>query len=305
MQFDDLDEPERTLASASVWHVPMVSMADFAAKLGVTVRSVQNYACGENSFPAPSAAGRGKANLWTLAQVFDYCATSRANRRAPHRGIPRAYPLCWPTPTSSGGASRLVRAQFVAAEPVPDIYRYLKPALCARPDRMPIVHYWTPGDGRGTLAVVYLAGDAELDRWDARDLAVSAARYLHCREIASAAVVITDENDRQVPNREADSQRTVIVAEVAEDPVWLPWNCVAKPTSPGRSWRPSRLDLAADPPTSVYDIGWYDLRYLLRGDVPWWPADSRHIDVVRGWTPARPVGPGVPRHPRPMQLGVW
>jgi len=279
---DDFDEPERTLASASVWHVPMVSTADFASKLGVTVRSVQNYACGANSFPEPAVAGRGKANLWTLAQVFDYCAHSRANRRVPHRGIPRVYPLCSPTPTSLGGASHLLRAQFVAAEPVPDIYRYLRPP---RPNRTPIVQYWTPGDTQGTLAVVYLAGDAELDRWDARDLAVSAARFLHDREIASVAAVITDENDRPVPNRKDERQQTVIVAEIAEHPVWLPQNSVAQPTTPGRSWRPSRLDLDADPPTSVYDIGWHDLRYLLRSNLFWWPADTRHSDVVRGWRP--------------------
>lgn len=281
MQFNDRDEFEQALAAATVWHVPMVRAADFAAKLGVTVRTVQNYVCGDSRFPAPAVAGRGKASLWTLAQVFDYCATSRANIRAPHRGIPRVYPLSWPTPTSCGGASHLAPARFIAAEPVPDIYRSLKPAMCARPDRMPIVHYWTPGDDQGTLAVVYLAGDAAVDRWDARDLAVSAARFLHDRDIASAAAVITDEPNRPIPNRKDDLQRTVIVAEIAEDPVWLPWNAVAMPTTPGRSWKPSRLDLTADPPTSVYDVGTTDLQYLLRRELPWWPVGSRDVDTVR------------------------
>lgn len=287
MQFDDRDELEfeRTLASAAVWHVPMVTAAEFAAKLGVTVRTVQNYVCGDSRFPAPAVAGRGKSSLWTLAQVFDYCATSRANRLAPKRGIPRVYPLCWPTPTSCGGASHLARARFVAAEPVPDISRNLKPAISACPGRMPIVHYWTVGDAEGTLAVVYLAGDAALDRWDARDLAVSAARLLHDREIASAAVVVTDEDARPTPNRKDEFQRTVIVAEVAENPVWLPWNAVAMPTTPGRSWRPSRLDLTAHPPTSVYDVGLFDLKYLLRRDLPWWPVGSRDVDQVTRWTP--------------------
>lgn len=287
MQFDDRDEFEQALAADAVWHVPMVTAADFAAKLGVTVRTVQNYVCGDSRFPAPAVAGRGKSNLWTLAQVFDYCATSRANTQAPHRGIPRVYPLCWPTPASCGGASHLARARFIAAEPVPDIYRDVKPAMCARPDRMPIVHYWAPGDDQGALAVVYLAGDPELDRWDARDLAVSAARFLHDRDIASTAVVIADENDRPITNRKEELQRTVIVAEVADDPVWLPWNAVAVPTTPGRSWKPSRLDLSADPPTSVYDVGTSDLRYLLRRDLPWWPVGSRGVDTVTRWKPDR------------------
>ncbi|MBN9636435.1 MAG: hypothetical protein J0H22_14805, partial [Actinobacteria bacterium] len=128
-----------------------------------------------------------------------------------------------------------------------------------------------------------LASDAEIGRWDARDLAVDAARFLHERAIASVVVVITDEADRPVPNSESELQRTVVVAEVG-DRVWLPMNTLSPPTWPSRrSWRSSQSDLDADPSTSVYDLGWCDLLYLLRVELPWWPVGSRCVDVIAGW----------------------
>ncbi len=282
MLCDDRDEVERRLAAVSVWHEPMVSATDFAAALGLAAGSVRQYVSKDARFPAPARVGRRGTNLWTLAQVYDHCDSSATSQRA-CGGIPRVYPLSRSTPTSSGGARHLVAARFEAAECVPAIYRYLEPPLRARPDRVPVVHYWTPGDGRETLAVVYLAGDAGLDRWAARDLAASAARFLHARDITSTAVVITDEDDRPVPNSTSESQRTVIVAEVAR-PIWLPWNAVAQPTPPsGRSRRPSELDLAADPPVSVYDVGLYDLRYLLRRDLPSWPIGGRDAREIADW----------------------
>lgn len=284
MLCNDPEEFERRLAGVSVWHVPTVSTADFAAQAGLAVASVHQYRNTE-PMPKPAVWGQGKPSLWTLAQVYDYNASSTSTRRA-RCGIPRVYPLCTPTPTSCGGASRRMKARFVAAECLPAIYRCLEPPGCPRPDRVPVVQYWDLGDDRGTLAVVYLAGDAELDRWAARDLAVSAVRYLHERDVASAAVVITDEEDRPIPNHGSERQRTVVVAEVADDPVWLPWNAVAMPTAPGRSWRPIAPELLIDPPISVYDVGLYELRYLLRRDLPWWPVGWRDVDEIADWKPA-------------------
>lgn len=285
MLCDDPELFERRLAAVSVWHVPRVSVAGFAAQAGLAEGSVRQYRLTEPRFPVPVVRSQGEPSLWTLAQVYDYCASSTSTRRA-RGGIPRVYPLCSAMPTSCGGASRLGRARFVSAECIPAIYRYLEPPMCARQDRVPVVQYWTPGDDRGTLAVVYLAGDAELDRWAARDLAVSAVRYLHELGIASAAVVITDEEDRPIPNGGPERQRTAVVAEVADGAISLPWNAVEMPTAPGRSWRPIPPGLLADPPISVYDVGLFELRYLLRRDLPWWPVGWRDVDEIAAWKPA-------------------
>ena len=53
-------EVEYTLAAVSAWHVPRVSAADFADKLGLPVASIRQYVSKDDSFPVPAAARRGK-----------------------------------------------------------------------------------------------------------------------------------------------------------------------------------------------------------------------------------------------------
>ncbi|SHU69725.1 Uncharacterised protein [Mycobacteroides abscessus subsp. abscessus] len=122
-------------ASRSQWYMPLMSVDEMAAVLGVRPQSVRQYMSTVPGFPQSAEEARVRL---IQAQFYDYLIAERPHLQ--HR-IPRLFPI---------GKTHLQTARFLGAE-VRDTTRREKAVL----------HYWQPDDDRGTVVVAY-CGDYPL-----------------------------------------------------------------------------------------------------------------------------------------------
>lgn len=252
------------------WHLPTMGAAQLADAIGLKEDSVRQYISrGIGELPAPKPGSRPMR--WSPAQAYMYLFNHRQNLAD---RVPRIFPHRDPEFVNP--------AVFLAAEQHPisafkslGIYNFR--GFSSR--RTPVIgHYWQPSDGRGPIAVLYPAiPGAEILRGTAINIAATAIKFLAPIGFEAVAV-ITDE--LRALNSGSGKQAAVIVAE--------PGSHVHTPAE--NQIRPCAATLEAaneQDPVSLYEIGWFDLTYLLRNDLPWWPIELREADSIMSWSPTR------------------
>lgn len=261
-------------SAISDWSRPLLDTRDVGQMLGMEEGAVRQQGFraerGSSRFPVPARFGRAKR--WSADQIYDYI---RAKRPRLLTAIPALH--------LNTTAGELAPAVFVAAE------RWQGTARAGNYDPAKlslVVHYWKPGDGRGSqVALAYPASSTPMSRADAAAVGAILAQQLFRNDdddpdSTQALAVVTDEL-RPLGADAHRQQPAVIVIERGNrryPPMFAPSITVMRATS-----------RAADDAgtTTVAEIGWFDLAYLLRTDLPWWPCALRSPSVVAAWHPGQ------------------
>ncbi len=252
-------------------HAVELNATAMAAVLGFRAATVSHYVKHPpEGFPAP--ATRGWRHQWSLAQAYSYL---RQRKPLQANTIPR----CFPREDHEAvaiGATLLSTDQMVISPTGP--FASVRDPL---PEAVLVAHYWQPADGGPPLAVLYPAEPGfTMSRWSAVQVAAAGARHwsMHYKAVA----VVTDElRPRPGTDQDAGAQAAVVVCEVGDELRCPPG---FEPPELREAMRGHSLD-----PVSAYEIGWFDLAYLLRADLPWWPPALRDADTMLRWTPGRAV----------------
>lgn len=258
-------------SAISDWSGPILSTRDVGEMLGMKEGTVNQQGFraerGSGSFPLPVRHGRAKR--WSAEQIYAYV-------RAKKPGLLAAIPALYLDTT----AGEPVASVFVAAEP------WQGTATAAMNDTTKlalVIQYWKPGDGRESqLALAYPTSSAPMSRTDAAAVATILAQQLFRNDdpdSTQAVAVVTDEL-RPLGDDAYRQQPTVIVIERGDrlyPPMFAPAMTVMRAAS-----RAATADTAQ---TTVAEVGWFDVAYLLRTDLPWWPCALRSPDTVAAWHP--------------------
>jgi hypothetical protein len=253
--------------TVSRWYEASLSAAGMAQLLGVKETSIRQMTARQPiGFPPPIK--RGWRNEWSLAQAYEYLRTQRPKLSGL---VPRLFPLL--------DAERLSPAMFIAAEALS--FRHDgRFGRLGRPANV-VAHYWQPADGGPPVAVLFPVDTGPSSRESAADIALLAAHKLAPLGYTTVAVVTDDER----PLHDSARQAAVVVAEVSEATV-----CPVCP--PGGELRPDPRRTDSD--AVLYEVGWFDVAFLLQTDLPWWPVALRNRESILEWFPNRPISPVSP-----------
>lgn len=150
--------------STARWYNPWVHASEFARIVGLSERTVQQYAVRPiDGFPEPLE--RGVRNLWSYEQIFTNIQEYRSGQLD---RIPRIY-------TPGRG---LKAAVFLFAEAVQ--------VSSNEPEF--VVHHWLPSDGRGKIAIAYLIDIQQAGLYERH-----ARRLLdHLDDVTAVAIPMTE-----------------------------------------------------------------------------------------------------------------
>lgn len=223
-----------------------------------------------SSFPLPVRCGR--ARRWSADQVYAYI---RAKKPRMVADIPALH-----LDTTAGDPAPAV---FVAAE------RWQGTASAGQNDPAKlalVVQYWKPGDGRESqVALAYPTSSTPISRTDAAAVGAILAQQLFRNDDdpdSTQAVAVVTDDVRPLGDDAARRQPAVIVIERGDrlyPPMFVP-SITARRAA-------SRADAADAAQTTVAEVGWFDLAYLFRTDLPWWPPALRSPDIVAAWDPGQ------------------
>ena len=258
-------------AAISDWSGSTLSTRAVGEMLGMEQGTVNQQGFraerGSGSFPLPVRHGRAKR--WSADQIYAYI---RAKKPGLLAGIPSLH-----LDMTAGDPATGV---FVAAEP------WQGTATAALNDTAKlglVIQYWKPGDGRESqIALAYPTSSTPMSRADAAAVGMIFAQQLfrdNDPDSTQAVAVITDEL-RPLGDDANRQQPAVIVIERGDrlyPPVFAPSITVTRAAS-----RASTVEAVQ---TTVAEVGWFDVAYLLRTDLPWWPSVLRSLDTVAAWYP--------------------
>lgn len=266
-------------SAISNWARPLLDTRDVGEMLGMAEGAVrqQGFRAERGSGSSfPLSVRLGRARRWSADQVYDYIRAKKPRLLA---GIPALH--------LNTAAGELAPAVFVAAE------RWQGTARAGNNDPAKlslVIQYWKPGDGRESqVALAYPTSPAPMSRADAAAAGAIIAQQLFRNDDdpdSTQAVAVVTDDLRPLGDDEYRQQPTVIVIERGNrlyPPMFAPSITVRRAAS-----RPASAGAVE---TTVAEVGWFDVAYLLRTDLPWWPCALRSPDVVAQWHPDQSDNP--------------